>query len=180
MGMQHRTAAPQIIANTILGGHPKTRAFSEPVRRKAIGWTTSGGRRKQNAASGITTRISATAYQSMVCRQPKLATARSKIGGQIVPATSETYTFTIIADDAVALYFRAAGATSWTPLYIDYAVGGGRTGQKSVTLTAGGFAVMPGKAIHWFSCEGKDPCLMVVTFDQKYDIVWVAAQRKHE
>jgi len=42
MGMQHRTAAPQIIANTILGGHPKTRAFSEPVPWKAIGWTTSG------------------------------------------------------------------------------------------------------------------------------------------
>ena len=56
----------------------------------------------------------------------------------------------------------------------------GMKGMRSVTLTAGGFAVMPGKAIHWFSCEGKDPCLMVVTFDQKYDIVWVAAQRKHE
>jgi quercetin dioxygenase-like cupin family protein len=56
----------------------------------------------------------------------------------------------------------------------------GMKGMRSVTLSAGGFAVMPGKAIHWFSCEGKDPCLMVVTFDQKYDIVWVAAQRNHE
>ena len=36
-----------------------------------------------------------------------------------------------------------------------------------------GFAVMPGKAVHWFSCSGKDACLMVVTFDKKYDIVWV-------
>jgi hypothetical protein len=44
----------------------------------------------------------------------------------------------------------------------------------SVTLTAGGFAVMPPKAIHSFSCVGTDPCLMVVTFNQKYDIVWVA------
>jgi quercetin dioxygenase-like cupin family protein len=56
----------------------------------------------------------------------------------------------------------------------------GMKGMRGATLTAGGFAVMPGKAIHWFSCEGKDPCLMVVTFDQKYDIVWVDAQRHHE
>jgi hypothetical protein len=57
--------------------------------------------------------------------------------GQIVPATSETYTFTIFADDSVALYFRAIGATSWTALYLDYAVGGARTGQASMALTAG-------------------------------------------
>jgi quercetin dioxygenase-like cupin family protein len=50
----------------------------------------------------------------------------------------------------------------------------GMKGMHSVTLTAGGIAVMPAKAIHWFSCSGKDPCLMVVTFNQKYDIVWVA------
>jgi quercetin dioxygenase-like cupin family protein len=49
----------------------------------------------------------------------------------------------------------------------------GMQGAHSVTLTAGGIAVMPGKAIHWFSCSGKDPCLMAVTFNQKYDIVWV-------
>jgi quercetin dioxygenase-like cupin family protein len=54
----------------------------------------------------------------------------------------------------------------------------GMKGMRSVTLTAGGFAVMPGKAVHWFSCEGKNPCLMVVTFDQKYDIVWVDAHSK--
>jgi quercetin dioxygenase-like cupin family protein len=51
----------------------------------------------------------------------------------------------------------------------------GMKGMRSVTLTAGGVAVMPAKAIHWFSCSGKDPCLMVVTFDRKYDIVWVDA-----
>jgi len=49
----------------------------------------------------------------------------------------------------------------------------GMKGMRSVTLTAGGFAVMPGKAVHSFSCIGKDPCLMIVTFNQKYDIVWV-------
>ena len=54
----------------------------------------------------------------------------------------------------------------------------GMKGTPSVTLTAGGFAVMPGKAIHWFSCDGKEPCLMVVSFDQKYDIVWVDAHSK--
>jgi quercetin dioxygenase-like cupin family protein len=54
----------------------------------------------------------------------------------------------------------------------------GMKGTPSVTLTPGGFAAMPGKAIHWFSCEGKEPCLMVVSFDQKYDIVWVGAHSK--
>jgi quercetin dioxygenase-like cupin family protein len=46
-------------------------------------------------------------------------------------------------------------------------------GMHGMQLTAGGVAVMPAKAVHWFSCAGKDPCLMVVTFNQKYDIVWV-------
>jgi len=50
----------------------------------------------------------------------------------------------------------------------------GMQGMQSVTLTAGGVAVMPGKAVHWFTCSGKGPCLMAVTFNQKYDIVWVA------
>jgi len=53
----------------------------------------------------------------------------------------------------------------------------GMKGMPSVTLTAGGVAVMPAKAVHWFSCAGKDPCLMIVTFDRKYDIVWVDAHR---
>jgi quercetin dioxygenase-like cupin family protein len=46
-------------------------------------------------------------------------------------------------------------------------------GMRATELTAGGVAVMPAKAVHWFSCSGKDPCLMVVTFNRKYDIVWV-------
>jgi quercetin dioxygenase-like cupin family protein len=53
----------------------------------------------------------------------------------------------------------------------------GMKGMRSVALTAGGVAVMPGKAVHWFSCRGKDPCLMAVTFNQKYDIVWTEARR---
>jgi quercetin dioxygenase-like cupin family protein len=55
----------------------------------------------------------------------------------------------------------------------------GMKGMRSVVLTAGGVAVMPSKAVHWFSCRGNDPCLMVVTFNQKYDIVWVEAAGKH-
>jgi quercetin dioxygenase-like cupin family protein len=53
----------------------------------------------------------------------------------------------------------------------------GMKGMRSVALTAGAVAVMPSKAVHWFSCRGKDPCLMVVTFNQKYDIVWAEARR---
>lgn len=39
-------------------------------------------------------------------------------------------------------------------------------------LAPGGFAMMPGKVMHWFTCKSKSPCLMFVTFDGKYDIVW--------
>jgi quercetin dioxygenase-like cupin family protein len=58
-------------------------------------------------------------------------------------------------------------------IVIQGAVSTGMKGMHDVTLTAGGIAVMPGKAIHWFSCTGTAPCLMAVTFDQKYDIAWV-------
>jgi quercetin dioxygenase-like cupin family protein len=58
-------------------------------------------------------------------------------------------------------------------IVIQGSVATGMKGMHKVTLTAGGVAVMPGKAIHWFNCVGKTACLMVVTFDQKYDIVWV-------
>jgi quercetin dioxygenase-like cupin family protein len=46
-------------------------------------------------------------------------------------------------------------------------------GMPGALLGAGGVAVMPGKAVHWFTCRRRQPCLMVVTFDRKYDIVWV-------
>lgn len=48
----------------------------------------------------------------------------------------------------------------------------GMDGMTQATLGPGGFAMMPGKAIHWFTCKSKDTCLMFVTFDRKYDIVW--------
>lgn len=47
------------------------------------------------------------------------------------------------------------------------------SGMHGALLTAGGVAVMPGGAVHWFGCRGKSPCLMIVTFDRRYDIVWV-------
>lgn len=39
-------------------------------------------------------------------------------------------------------------------------------------LLAGGFAVMGSKVPHRFVCQGKLECLMVVSFDRKYDIFW--------
>ena len=42
-----------------------------------------------------------------------------------------------------------------------------------VTLEAGGFAMMPGRMAHQFSCVGRTPCLITVVFDRPYDIVWV-------
>jgi quercetin dioxygenase-like cupin family protein len=46
-------------------------------------------------------------------------------------------------------------------------------GMAAATLEAGGFAMMPSKVKHRFSCQSKTECVMFVTFDRKYDIVWV-------
>jgi quercetin dioxygenase-like cupin family protein len=48
----------------------------------------------------------------------------------------------------------------------------GMDGMKEAALGPGGFAMMPSKAMHWFSCKSKNTCLMFVTFDRTYDIVW--------
>jgi quercetin dioxygenase-like cupin family protein len=54
----------------------------------------------------------------------------------------------------------------------------GMQGMADKTLGAGGFAMMPGKAMHWFTCQSKEACLMFVTFDRAYDIVWAKPQTK--
>lgn len=46
-------------------------------------------------------------------------------------------------------------------------------GMPAETLHAGGFAMMPSKVTHRFSCESKTECILFVTFDRKYDIVWI-------
>jgi quercetin dioxygenase-like cupin family protein len=48
----------------------------------------------------------------------------------------------------------------------------GMDGMAEVALGPGGFASMPSKAMHWFTCKSKNTCLMFVTFDRTYDIVW--------
>ena len=53
----------------------------------------------------------------------------------------------------------------------------GMDGMAEATLGPGGFAMMPGKAMHWFTCKSKDTCLMFVTFDRTYDIVWAKPQK---
>ncbi len=53
----------------------------------------------------------------------------------------------------------------------------GMDGMPEQTLGPGGFAMMPSKAMHWFTCKSKDTCLMFVTFDRKYDIVWAKPQK---
>ncbi len=49
----------------------------------------------------------------------------------------------------------------------------GMEGMKDTVLGPGGFAMMPSKAPHWFTCTAKEECLMFVTFDRAYDIVWL-------
>jgi quercetin dioxygenase-like cupin family protein len=53
----------------------------------------------------------------------------------------------------------------------------GMEGMSEQTLAPGGFAMMPGKAMHWFTCQSKEACLMFVTFDRTYDIVWAKPQK---
>ena len=49
----------------------------------------------------------------------------------------------------------------------------GMEGMKDTLLGPGGFAMMPSKQPHWFTCTAKEECLMFVTFDRAYDIVWI-------
>jgi quercetin dioxygenase-like cupin family protein len=49
----------------------------------------------------------------------------------------------------------------------------GMEGMKDAVLGPGGFAMMPSKAPHWFTCTDREECLMFVTFDRAYDIVWL-------
>jgi quercetin dioxygenase-like cupin family protein len=53
----------------------------------------------------------------------------------------------------------------------------GMDGMSDQTLSPGGFAMMPSKAMHWFTCTSKDPCLMFGTFDRTYDITWAKPQK---
>jgi quercetin dioxygenase-like cupin family protein len=46
-------------------------------------------------------------------------------------------------------------------------------GMEKQILEAGGFAMMPGKAKHRFSCGSKGGCVIFVAFDRAYDIFWV-------
>ena len=49
----------------------------------------------------------------------------------------------------------------------------GMEGMTDALLGPGGFAMMASKQVHWFTCTAKEECLMFVTFDRAYDIVWV-------
>jgi quercetin dioxygenase-like cupin family protein len=53
----------------------------------------------------------------------------------------------------------------------------GMDGMPETVLAPGGFAMMPSKAMHWFTCKSKTTCLMFVTFDRKYDIVWAKPKK---
>ena len=53
----------------------------------------------------------------------------------------------------------------------------GMDGMAEKTLGPGGFAMMPSKAVHWFTCTAKAECVMFVTFDRRYDITWVTPQK---
>jgi len=56
--------------------------------------------------------------------------------GSVMPATSETYTFTLTSTDSAALYVRKTGTTSWTELISDSAETA-KTDKKAMALVAG-------------------------------------------
>ncbi|HEV2673823.1 MAG TPA: PA14 domain-containing protein [Aliidongia sp.] len=56
--------------------------------------------------------------------------------GSLIPATSETYTFSIGTTGAIAVYIRPTHTTSWKTLIADWG-GGARTRQASDALIAG-------------------------------------------
>jgi quercetin dioxygenase-like cupin family protein len=45
-------------------------------------------------------------------------------------------------------------------------------GHQPTRLGPGGFAVMEGGMAHQFTCQGREACVMFITFDQAYDIQW--------
>jgi quercetin dioxygenase-like cupin family protein len=51
-------------------------------------------------------------------------------------------------------------------------------GMAAKQLGPGGFAMMPGKVKHQFSCGAQAACVMFVTFDRTYDIFWVDNKTK--
>ena len=53
----------------------------------------------------------------------------------------------------------------------------GMKGMQDTVLGPGGFAMMPSKQPHWFTCTAKEECLMFVTFDRAYDIVWLTPNK---
>lgn len=53
----------------------------------------------------------------------------------------------------------------------------GMNGMPDQLLGPAGFALMPSKVMHWFTCKSNSSCLMFVTFDRKYDIVWAKASK---
>jgi quercetin dioxygenase-like cupin family protein len=53
----------------------------------------------------------------------------------------------------------------------------GMEGMADTVLGPGGFAMMPSKAPHWFTCTAQEECLMFVTFDRPYDIVWLKPKK---
>jgi quercetin dioxygenase-like cupin family protein len=52
----------------------------------------------------------------------------------------------------------------------------GMEGRSDTLLGPGGFAMMPGKHPHWFTCQASRGCAMFVTLDRAYDIVWVRSE----
>ena len=81
-------------------------------------------------------------------------------------------TFLLVATPGceVPPHFHSAGEQL---IVVRGEVRAGMDGMRTTALKAGGFAEMPGRVTHWFSCSSRSPCAMFVVFDKAYDITWV-------
>jgi len=121
-----------------------------PAKAQGVAWGGFVGS-YQSGANGVT----APAFQRRDARidfswhapgpggstSPEFATANwanfsASWTGQLIPTTTETYTFRVASSDSVSLYIRPTGTTAWTTLFTDWATAN-KTDQGTFALVAG-------------------------------------------
>jgi quercetin dioxygenase-like cupin family protein len=51
-------------------------------------------------------------------------------------------------------------------------------GMEAEILEAGGFAMMPSRRVHQFTCHSPRECSIIVSFDRTYDVHWCQDSKK--
>ena len=126
--------------------------------------------RAEPSAHGVVTPLAAAKLSQdtdVECLQIALETGDPDTG-------PSTFLLTAAPGCAVEAHYHTAGEQL---IVVHGLLVTGMEGTPPTPLGPGGFAAMPGKAVHWFTCSSKTPCTMFVLFDAAYDIVWVKAKQ---